>query len=274
MASFAFPPLLLPPPPSSPPLQVEAVQAILPAALAELGAGAQQAPDAPVAPAALLPAADAPPAPAMRADQALMANRLRWPVPDGATLAGTWRAMVRGYGARVLERERQAEGGRLPSSLLLASQDRDMPRQPDPGAAPPDPWRFTVRSGLLRVVDEEQERERPQAREERRRARAALRLEVVLDDGSIAAVQVEPAADGLMVTLCAAGLDGAARLRELQPRLAAAIERAGLRVRAWLYRDLAPDARAHARLPSAQAAAMLEPAVFRALAEMALVLPA
>jgi hypothetical protein len=255
-------------------LQAEAVQAIVPIALAQAGTGTYAAPEAPVAPPAPLPA-PASPAPdpaAMRPDQALMASQLHWPRPDGATLAGTWRALVRGYGARLAERERQMEGGRLPSALLLASQDRDMPRQPDPGVAPSDPWRFAVHAGLLRVVEEE-ERAQPQAREERRRTRAALRLEVVLEDGTVAAVQVEPAVDGVVVTLCAAGTDGAARLRELQPRLAAAIERAGLRVRAWLYRDVLPDAPAHARVPSAQAADMLDVTVFRALAEMALVLP-
>ena len=55
--------------------------------------------------------------------------------------------------------------------------------------------------------------------------------------------------------------------------LAQQATRAGLKVLGWRYRDTLPAGRAHARLPSIEAAAMLGLPVFRAMAELALTLP-
>ena len=48
----------------------------------------------------------------------------------------------------------------------------------------------------------------------------------------------------------------------------------GLRVLGWAWRDSLPEGRVHARLPSTEAAAALSLPVFRAMAELALLLPA
>jgi hypothetical protein len=278
MASFAFPPLLLPPPAASP-LQPEAVQAIAQAALLEAEAGAPTLPEARAQAAAVAPAAgqDTLDAAAMRPDQVMMARQMTWPAPDGATLAGSWRSMVRTYGDQLAGREDQARAGQLPGTLLQSGPDPRLLRQPDLATTAQDAWRFTIHTGgaqerHLRVVQDEVEQER-QGRAGRRRARAALRLELVLADGTVVTVQVQPVAEGVTMELCAAGRQGVEKLRDLQPQLRAAVERAGLRVLAWRYRDTLPAGRAHARLPSVEAACALNLPVFRALAELALTLP-
>ena len=159
--------------------------------------------------------------------------------------------------------------------MLQAGQDPRVLRQADQQGTPFDAWRFTVHAGSprdqhLRVVERDQENQQ----QKRRRSRAALRLELVLLDGTVVTVQAEPLADGVRLELCAPNERSLARLRALQPELEAAVERAGLRVLAWKYRDSLPLGPAHIRLPSADAAAALSLPVFRAMAEMALVLPA
>ncbi|WP_036164632.1 hypothetical protein [Massilia sp. 9096] len=280
MASFSFPPLL--PPPVAPPPQVDAVTAVLPVALlqAELDAlplptpapGAQAAP--------VLPQPDGLDAAAMRPDQLMMARQLTWPAPEGGSLAAAWRGMVSNYGAQVVTRDLQARTNPLPAAALVQAgqrNDGNLPalRQQDWPGGPLDAWRFTVHAGgaqaqHLRVVEGEPEQQRQQRR---RRARAALRLELVLDDGSVVTLQAEPVFDGIKLELCAPHAHALERLKALQPQLEAAVRRAGLRVLEWRYRDVLPEARAHLRLPSADAAAALSLPVFRAMAELALLLP-
>jgi len=275
MASFSFPPLVLPAT-SAAPLPAGPVEAVMPAALvqAELESlpFAQPQEAAFRAPYAATPDGAQPAA--WRPDQANLARQLTWPSPDGAALARSWRSMVSHYGAQLVGREQQARPGLLPSVLLQSGQDPRALRQPAPDSLPPDAWRFTVQaSGAqarhLRVVQGEPE----PVLGRRKRPRAALRLEVVLEDGTVVTVQAEPFADGVRLELCAHDRDGLARLRELQPALQQAVERAGLRVLSWRYRDTLPDGRAHLRLPTIEAASMLSLPVFRAMAEMALTLP-
>jgi hypothetical protein len=275
MASLSFPALPLPIVPS---LQVGAVAAAMPVALLREQAEALPMPQAQSAPALPAPA-DAPDGAAMRPDQVVMARQLVWPSQDGGTLATSWRSMVRSYGTQFAAREQQARIGQLPAALLLSSQlsgqDPRVLRQADQGTIPADAWRFTVHAGgardqHLRVVQGEPD----ESRNRRRRGRAALRLELVLADGSVVTVQAEPIADGVQVELCARDQATLARLQELQPQLETAIRRAGLRVLAWRYRDTLPEGRVHARLPSAEAASALSLQVFRAMAELALLLPA
>jgi hypothetical protein len=216
---------------------------------------------------------------AMRPDQVMMSRQMNWPNQDGGTLATSWRGMVRGYGAQLVNRELQARPGQLPTALLLAGQlggqDPRVLRQPEQQQSPLDAWRFTVHAGSpkdqhLRVVEQDQ----PSQEKRRRRPRAALRLELVLLDGTVVTVQAEPLADGVRLELCAPDERSLARLRALQPELEQAVNRAGLRVLGWKYRDSLPMGPAHIRLPSADAAAALSLPVFRAMAELALVLPA
>jgi hypothetical protein len=278
MASLSFPALPLPIVPVAPPLQVGAVAAAMPVALLQEQADALPMPLAQSQPAQPAPA-DAPDGAAMRPDQVIMARQLSWPSQDGGTLASSWRSMVRNYGTQLATREQQARSSQLPAVLLLSGQlsgqDARVPRQADQAAIPADAWRFTVHAGdardqHLRVVQGDPD----QARNRRRRGRAALRLELVLADGSVVTVQAEPVADGVLLELCARDRATVDRLQELQPRLEAAIRGAGLRVLGWKYRDTLPEGRVHARLPSAEAASALSLQVFRAMAELALLLPA
>jgi hypothetical protein len=282
MASLSFPPLVspvLPATPAAPALPVGPVVAVAPAALlAEMDnlplplPGTQSAP----ASAAQAAAESAQDGAAMRPDQVLMSRQLNWPNQDGGTLANSWRSMVRSYGAQLVNRELQARPGQLPTAMLQAGQDPRVLRQADQQGAPFDAWRFTVHAGNpkdqhLRVVQQDQE---SQQQQRRRRSRAALRLELVLLDGTVVTVQAEPLADGVRLELCAPDERSLARLRALQPELEAAVGRAGLRVLGWKYRDSLPMGPAHIRLPSTDAATALSLPVFRAMAELALVLPA
>jgi hypothetical protein len=274
MASFSFPSLLIPTPATSalPPAAVEAVApaALLQAELESLPFPQPAAADA-HAPAVAQHALDAA---AMRPDQLMMSRQLSWPMRDGAALAGSWRGMVRDYGTQLLGRQQQADANQLPLALLQTGQDARVLRQPELAGTPLDAWRFTIHANgqerHLRVVQGEAE----PTLGRRRRGRAALRLELELDDGTVIVVQVEPVADGVRLELCAPGKRHVDRLKELQPLLEAAVERAGLRVLAWRYRDTVPEGRPHARLPSVEAASALNLPVFRAMAELALVLPA
>jgi len=281
MASLSFPPLV-PPMPVPPRLQVDAVAAVAPAALLQAEMEALPLPVSAAQPSAAA-AGGADPylmtdGAAMRPDQVLMARQLSWPSPDGGALASSWRSMVRSYGAQVVNRALQARPGQLPTALLLAGQDPRVLRQADLQGGSADAWRFTVHAGgpkdqHLRVVQDEAQQQEQQQQQRRRRARAALRLELVLADGAIVTVQAEPVADGVCLELCAPDARALARLRALQPELEAAVGRAGLRVLEWKYRDSLPLGRAHARLPSADAASALSLPVFRAMAELALILP-
>jgi hypothetical protein len=280
MASLSFPPLVspvLPAVPAGPPLPVGPVAAVAPAALlADMDSLPLPLPVS--QPAQEQPAQGAdgmPGGAAMRPDQLVMARQLSWPSRDGGTLASSWRSMVRSYGAQIVSRDLQARPGQVPTAMLLAGQDPRIPRQADPSGSPFDAWRFTVHAGSaqdqhLRVVQQDQESQ-PQQR--RRRTRAALRLELVLLDGTVVTVQAEPVADGVLLELCAPDGASLARLRALQPELETAVARAGLRVLGWKYRDSLPLGPAHIRLPSADAASALSLPVFRAMAELALVLP-
>lgn len=285
MASLSFPPLVspvLPAVPAAPALPVGPVAAVAPAALlADMDSlplplpGAQPA----QAQAAQANADGMPDGAAMRPDQVMMARQLSWPDRDGGTLASSWRSMVRSYGAQLVSRDLQARPGQVPTALLLAGQlngqDPRTLRQSDLDGSPFDAWRFTVHAGSarnqhLRVVEQDRE---AQQQQRRRRARAALRLELVLHDGTVVTVQAEPVADGVLLELCAPDAASLARLRALQPELETAVARAGLRVLGWKYRDSLPLGPAHIRLPSADAASALSLPVFRAMAELALVLP-
>jgi hypothetical protein len=267
-------------PPTTPPLNVGAVAAAAPVALVAAEAGMVALPA--TLPAAQSPAPATPPAApdatdgaAMRPDQLVMARQLAWPSLGGEALAANWRTMVRTYGAQLEMREQLARTGQLPAELLVAGQDPQLLRRQDLANTPPDAWRFIVHPDgpagqRLNVITGEPDQ--PPGR--RRRARAALRLDLELADGVRVTVQVEPLAEGLVVELCAPDAATLRDLRALQPELAIAIARSGLRVLHWRFSDQLPSGRVHAQLPSAEASAMLTLPVFRALAELALLLPA
>lgn len=262
-------------PPQAAPLGVGAVAAAAPVALAPFDGGELPLPLS--QPLASPPAGQAEPGPeglAMRPDQVFLARQMHFQAADGRTLAASWQAMVRHYGKQVTDRELRSHAGQLPPAVLAANQEGRVLRQPDGAALLQDAWRFTVHAGgakdqHLDVVQEQADD--PPGR--RRRGRAALRLELELADGTVVVVQVEPMPGGLALELCAPGAEALERLRALQPLLAGAVERAGLEVQRWRYRDSLPLAPVHARMASHEVVQVLTLPVFRAVAELALALP-
>ncbi|WP_075794964.1 hypothetical protein [Massilia putida] len=277
MASILFPPLLPPAPvvPATAPSQIDpALAAAGSAALLQAEIESVPLPAAQPAPAQPSAAEGGQDGAAMRPDQVAMARQMTWPSVDGGALAGSWRGMVHNYGTQQAIREQQMREGQLPTPLLQASQDARAARLAELQSPPLDAWRFTVHAGSprpqhLRVVQGEPE----QQQNRRRRTRAALRLELVLADGTVITVQATPVSDGVGMEVCVANQGVLEHLRELQPQLEAAVRRAGLRVLAWAWRDDLPGGPVHARLPSTEAAAALSLPVFRAMAELALLLP-
>ena len=280
MASIAFP--VLPPAAatSSPLSAVNAVAAIAPAALQAGGADALPLPYSQPLAASAGPAQPAPEGgaegAAMRPDQVLMARQLAYPQQDGAGLARAWRSQVRNHGSQLTARALAASAGQLSPAQLMAAQQGQVAQRPELLAAHQDAWRFTVHAGSaapqhLEVVAEDADK--PPGR--RRRARAALRLELALADGSVVVIQVEPLPQGVAIEICAPDSRTLTRLRWRQPELDSVLERAGVKVLRWQYRDRLPPGASHAMLANAeQAAQVLTPAVFRAVAELALLLPA
>jgi hypothetical protein len=275
MASFSFPPLV--PPPVAPAPRVQPVAAAIPVAaiVAEAEALPFSLPQA--APAtALAPPADAGHDPAaLRPDQVMMSRQLTYPVPEGPALAAAWRSMVRAYAAQLTSREQQARSGHFSAAALIASQDGRIQRGIDASnTIHPDAWRFTVHARgpqeqYLSMVTGDPDHQGGR----RRRARAALRLELKLADGARVTIQADPLPGGVALEICSNDPQALDRLREMQPVLEVAVGRAGVRVLRWRYRDVLPATQVHARLPSPESASALSLPVFRAMAELALLLP-
>ncbi|WP_208279839.1 hypothetical protein [Massilia oculi] len=277
MASISFPPL---PPAPATPLQVGVVAAAAPAALLANSGNAPALPfSTPLAATTGAPpqaAADgAAEGAAMRPDQVLMARHLAYPQQDALSLARAWRTQVRNHGSQLTSRALAASAGQLSPAQLMAAQQGQVARQPEL-LAHQDAWRFTVHAGgtaaqHLEVMAEEADK--PPGR--RRRPRAALRLELQLADGSVVVIQVEPLPQGVSIEICAPDARALTRLRWLQPELETVLDKAGVKVLRWQYRDRLPAGASHAMIANAEAAAQaLTPAVFRTVAELALLLPA
>jgi hypothetical protein len=275
MASFSFPPLV--PPTVTSPVQVQPVVAAIPAAAIAAEAEALPFSLAQAAPATPLAGPDPAQDPAsLRPDQVIMSRQLTYPTPGGPALAAAWRSMVRSYAAQLTTREQQARAGHLTASVLIASQDGRVQRGIDAsGTIHPDAWRFTVHARgaqeqYLSMVTAD-----PDAQSGRRRhARAALRLDLTLSDGAKVTIQADPLPGGVALEISSNDPQALERLREMQPVLELAVGRAGVRVLRWRYRDALPPTQLHARAPSPEAASALSLPVFRAIAELALLLPA
>lgn len=270
------------PPPATLPLQANAIAAIAPVAFAVAAESGLPLPQSqplqqPNGQAAVGAGAEHQDGAAMRPDQVFMSRQMVFPHADGRTLAGNWRSMVGNYGASLIERELRSRGGALPPTLLLAGQEGRTPgRAPEGQVLPADAWRFTVHAGSAQAQHLQVLRKGADgAAGRRRRPRAALRLELALADGAQVAVQVEPAPGGVAIEIAAPDAATLARLRALQPALEAAVGRAGLMVVRWNFRTgIAPAGTAHAMLAAEDTAQVLTLPVFRAVAELALLLPA
>jgi hypothetical protein len=262
-------------PPTVPPLHAAAVAAVAPIAFAAHGAELPLPQSTPLPnPAGPGAGAEQGEAASMRPDQVFMTRQLVFP-HDGRTLAANWRAMVGNVGTTLAERDMRARAGALPAALLAAAQDgRVAGRLPD-GVLPADPWRFTVHAGSAQAQHLQVLRKAADGQSgRRRRPRAALRLELELADGTHVAVQVEPMPGGVAIEMAAPDAQALARLRALQPAFDAAVERAGLVVLRWSFlHGVLAGGSAHASLAAEDVAEVLTLPVFRAVAEMALLLP-
>jgi hypothetical protein len=212
---------------------------------------------------------------AMQVNQLLLARQLSWPAPDSLALAASWRVMVKTYATQLAAMQQQAHGQQLPAALFMAGQEpaalRDGAQQALASGA--EAWRFAVygwegQQLTLRVLAGDPD----QAPGRRRRGKVALRLELALADGSRVMVQIEPLPDGILLDLAATSAAALQQLREALPALAAAVGRAGLRILRCTIRDTLQPGRPHQDDPARAAAAGLTLPVFRAMAEVALLL--
>lgn len=215
---------------------------------------------------------------AMRPNQVFMSRQMVWQPPDTAMMAGSWQTMVRTYGEQRAAWLEQAAGQHVPSSLFMADHTPSALREGRPGlplVTEMEPWRFAVFAWgaerlVLRVVvndDEEPERQR------RKRARVALRLELMLPGLGRVVIQMEPAAgNGVIMDVGAAHTSAMQHMREILPHLAALVGRCGLTIlRCRLRRELPPTSTEHP-YPTRAHTAALTAAVFKAMAEMAVML--
>ncbi|MDC8756510.1 hypothetical protein [Janthinobacterium fluminis] len=213
---------------------------------------------------------------AMQQNQLFFSRQLVWQAPNPATLASSWRVMVKTYGEQYAALQEQARGQHVPGMLLMAEH----PAVLREGARPPlamdtEAWRFAVYGWggqrlMLRVLarDDDEDAGAPK----RQRGKVALRLELLLDDMGRVLVQMEPAGDGILLDLAAANPAALLHVRRLLPQLAEAIARSGLRVlRCHINRSLQAGA-VHNNYPMQAAAAALSLPLFRAMAEVALLL--
>ncbi|WP_156894869.1 hypothetical protein [Janthinobacterium sp. 1_2014MBL_MicDiv] len=213
---------------------------------------------------------------AMQVNQLFFTRQLVWQPPDAAQLAASWRVMVKTYGEQYAALQEQARGQHVPGNLFMAEQQPALLRE---GPRPPlsidsEAWRFAVYGWggqrlLLRVLASDDDED---AAPPRRGGKVALRVELIILGIGRVVIQMEPAGDGVLLELAA---DEEAALRHLRlalPDIADAVRRAGLRVlRCRLNRQLHAQ-RVHGNYPMQAAAASLSLPLFRAMAEVALLL--
>lgn len=211
---------------------------------------------------------------AMRADQVFFARQIAWQRPDTATLAASWRVMVRTYGEQRDALLDQARGQHMPGPLLMAERSRTGTPQL---ALEAELWCFGVyvwngQRLLLRVLTKDPEAAAP-PRLRAPRGKIALRLELVLPEFGRVTVQMEPAGGhGIVLELVTAHASAEHYLRETLPQVAEAVARAGMTiVRCRIRHELAPT-NAPENLPTGTQVNGLSQPLFKAMAEVALLL--
>jgi hypothetical protein len=213
---------------------------------------------------------------AMHPNQVFLSRQLVWAPPDTASMASSWLVMVHTYAQQRAALQQQANGQHVPSSLFMADHTPAMLRE-GRGAAPLvtelEPWRFAVYAWgaeqlVLRVVSKEADGEDDHPR--RRGPRVALRLELMLPGIGRVVIQMEPVGTGVLLEVGAQQSSAMQHMREMLPQLAATVSRAGLTIiRCRLTREV-PLAAHH--YPERAQLAVLTPAVFKAMAEVAVLL--
>jgi hypothetical protein len=211
---------------------------------------------------------------AMQTNQLFFSRQLVWHAPDTAALAASWQVMVKTYGAQRAAVQEQARGQHMPGNLFMAEPNpnlREGARGPQAGDA--EAWRFAVYGWggqrlTLRVLAGDPEQPAPRRR---RRVKVALRLELMLGEAGLVVIQIEPSADGVALELTAREPAALELLRARLPRLAEAVGRSGLRIVRCRI-GAAPRPVQPGDHPPANAAIDLSPPVFRAMAEVAMLL--
>ncbi|WP_229262071.1 hypothetical protein [Duganella guangzhouensis] len=214
---------------------------------------------------------------AMRPNQVFLSRQMVWQPPDVSAMAASWQVMVRTYGEQRAAWLEQASGQHLPASLFMADPTPGG-REGRPGAplvTEMEPWRFAVYAWgaerlVLKVVvkdDEEYDRNR------RKRSRVALRLELMLPGVGRVVIQMEPASgNGVVMEVGAAQTASMQHMRDILPQVAAVVSRAGLTIlRCRLRRELPASGGEHAH-PTRLHTAALTQALFKAMAEVAVLL--
>ena len=212
---------------------------------------------------------------AMQVNQLFFTRQLVWQPPDAAQLAASWRVMVKTYGEQYAALQEQARGQHVPGNLFMAEQQPALLRE---GARPPltvdsEAWRFAVYGWggqrlLLRVLASDEDEDATP----RRRGKVALRVELIIIGIGRVVIQMEPSGDGVLLELAADEEPALRHLRLALPEIADAVRRAGLRVvRCRLNRQLHAQ-RVHGNYPMQAGAAALSLPLFRAMAEVALLL--
>jgi len=190
-------------------------------------------------------------------------------------MAGSWFVMVRTYAEQRAAWLEQARGQRMPSSLFMADSGENLRegRAPAPLVTEMEPWRFAVYAwGAEQLVLRVLARDAESGTDPRRRGRAVLRLDVMLPGVGRVILQMEPAGGGVILEVGAQQSAAMAHMREMLPRLAALVSRSGLTIlRCKLMREL-PQLSITRIYPTRNQAAALTPAIFKAMAEVAVLL--
>ncbi|MET0319123.1 MAG: hypothetical protein ABW069_00215 [Duganella sp.] len=212
---------------------------------------------------------------AMRPNQVFLTRQLTWQPPDPAMLAASWQVMVRTYGQQRAAWLEQATGQHVPSSLFMADHNPSAVREGRPGlplVTEMEPWRFAVmawggeRLVLRVVVRDEEDEPRP-----RKRARVALRLELMLPGLGRVVIQLEPTGGrGVLMEVGAAHTSAMQYMRDILPRMGMLVNRYGLSIVRCHLRRTIPGA--SAQDPTPAHTAMLTAPLFKAMAEMAVLL--
>jgi len=217
---------------------------------------------------------------AMQPNQIFMSRQLTWHSPDTNVMAASWQVMVRTYSEQRRALMDQAEGRHLPASLFMADPTPAVLRDGrghghSPMSHEVDAWRFAVYAWgaeklTLRVIARDPGQPGPNQR--RRPPRIAVRLELNLPDVGKVSVQLEPAEGGVVMEIGAMHPEAMQFMRDMLPQIANAVGRCGLQiVRARLMRELNPASAADNE-PTRLQISMLSQAIFKALAEVAVLL--
>ena len=215
---------------------------------------------------------------AMRPNQVFLSRQLVWQPPDTAMMAASWQVMVRTYGEQRAAWLEQASGQHVPSSLFMADHTpAAMQGRPGlPLVTEMEPWRFAVYAWgaerlVLKVIVKDDDE--PERGNRRKRSRVALRLELMLPGVGRVVIQIEPASgNGVVLEVGAAQTSAMQHMREMLPQLASTVSRSGLTIlRCRLRRELPPATGEHS-YPTRMHTAALTQAIFKAMAELAVLL--